>query len=106
MKVQEPIPHWNNFTVSDLRDILKHCVALEKLGIAQDEEMLDSIERDIALREKREIECHAKNESKLSKIKKRTVQNNSRTNGTARRTMGHPKKQPKNKLQEQNIQIA
>ena len=51
MKVQ-PTLHWNNFTVPELKDILKHCVALERLGIAQDEEMICSIERDIAIREK------------------------------------------------------
>jgi hypothetical protein len=53
MKVQEPIPHWNNFTVPELKEILGHCVALERLGIAQDEKMMVSIERDIDLREKR-----------------------------------------------------
>jgi hypothetical protein len=53
MKVQEPIPHWNNFSVPELKDILEHCGALERLGIVQDEEMMTSIERDITLREKK-----------------------------------------------------
>ena len=53
MKIREPLPHWTNFTIPQLRDILEHCVALEKLGIAQDEEMMVSIERDITLREKK-----------------------------------------------------
>ncbi len=69
MKVQEPMPHWNNFTVQELRDIVEHCRALEKLGIAQDEEMLVSIERDITLREK-ELSAprHAPFESKPTRI--------------------------------------
>jgi len=46
-----PISHWTNFTVPELKQILEHCVALERLGIAQDEKMMSSIERDIALRE-------------------------------------------------------
>ncbi len=50
MKVQ-PTLHWNNFTVPELKEILEHCTALERLGIAQDEEMMRSIERDITLRE-------------------------------------------------------
>ena len=52
-KCLEPISHWNNFTVPELKEILEHCVALERLGIAQDEKMMASIERDIALREKK-----------------------------------------------------
>jgi len=53
MKIQEPLPHWNNFTISELKQILEHCVALETLGIAQDEEMMRDIERDLTLREKK-----------------------------------------------------
>ena len=53
MRIQQPIPHWNNFTVPELKQILVHCRALERLGIAQDEEMMISIERDITLREKK-----------------------------------------------------
>ncbi len=53
MRIQQPIPHWNNFTVSELKQILVHCRALERLGIAQDEEMIISIERDITMREKK-----------------------------------------------------
>jgi hypothetical protein len=52
MKIQEQIPHWNNFSVPELKEILEHCMALERLGIAQDNEMMASIQRDIALREK------------------------------------------------------
>ena len=48
----QPNLHWNNFTVPELKQILKHCKALEKLGIAQDEAMMCSIERDITIREK------------------------------------------------------
>ncbi len=52
MRIRESIAHWNNFTVPELKQILVHCRALERLGIAQDEEMIISIERDIAIREK------------------------------------------------------
>jgi hypothetical protein len=52
-KCWDPVPHWNNFTVPELREILEHCIALERLGIAQDEKMMASIERDIALRDKK-----------------------------------------------------
>ena len=53
MKIREPMSHWNNFTVPELKEILGHCNALERLGIAQDEEMTASIERDISLREQK-----------------------------------------------------
>lgn len=53
MNTQKPTPHWNNFTLSELKEILQHCRALERLGIAQDVKMMRSIERDIALREKK-----------------------------------------------------
>jgi hypothetical protein len=52
MKIQ-PTLHWNNFTVPELKEILEHCTALERLGIAQDEEMMCSIQRDIDLREEK-----------------------------------------------------
>ena len=52
-KCWDSIPHWSNFTVPELEEILEHCVALERLGIAQDEKMMASIERDIALRDKK-----------------------------------------------------
>ena len=48
-----PISHWNNFTLPELMEILEHCTALERLGIAQDEKMMASISRDISLREKK-----------------------------------------------------
>jgi hypothetical protein len=51
---RNPITHWNNYTLQDLRQILDHLYALEELGIAQDEELKKSIERDIALRSKKE----------------------------------------------------
>ena len=51
MKIREPLTHWGNFTVPELKKILEHCVALETLGIGQDEEMMHDIERDITLRE-------------------------------------------------------
>ncbi len=74
MKVQEPMPHWNNFTVPELKDILKHCKALERLGIVQDEEMMVSIQRDIILREKKlSTPRYASSESKPTKMKRQTV---------------------------------
>ena len=51
MRIRQPIAHWNNFAIPELKEILFHCRALEKLGIAQDEEMMISIERDVKLRE-------------------------------------------------------
>jgi len=47
------IPHWNNFTLAELKEILMHCRALERLGIAQDEKMMATIEADISLLEKK-----------------------------------------------------
>jgi len=52
MRIQQSLPHWNNFTVPELKQIMVHCRALEKLGIAQDNELMNSIERDITIREK------------------------------------------------------
>ena len=65
MKIQ-PTLHWNNFTIPELREILEHCTALERLGIAQDEEMMCSIERDITIREKKTPSAHY--ELKTAKI--------------------------------------
>ncbi len=76
MIVQEPIPHWNNFTVSELKEILEQCRALERLGIAQDEEMMTSIERDITLREKKISAHNAPFEPKHTKIKQQTEKQN------------------------------
>jgi hypothetical protein len=74
MKVQEPRPHWNNFTVPELKEILEHCKALERLGIAQDEEMMVSIERDITLREtKLSGPRYVPFELKSTKIKQQTI---------------------------------
>jgi hypothetical protein len=50
-KMKEII-YWNNFTVSELKDILRHITALEELGIAQNEETVASIKNDLAIREK------------------------------------------------------
>ena len=52
-KFWELLSHWNNFTLPVLKEIFEHCVALERLGIAQDDKMMASIERDITLREKK-----------------------------------------------------
>jgi hypothetical protein len=48
----ESTARWNNFTLSELKKILSHCAALERIGIAQDQEMMVSIQRDIELIEK------------------------------------------------------
>jgi hypothetical protein len=53
VKIREPLTHWDNFTIIELKEILEHFLALEKLGIAQDEEIMRDIERDITLREGR-----------------------------------------------------
>jgi hypothetical protein len=67
MRIQQPISHWNNFAIPELKEILEHCRALERLGIAQDEEMMGSIERDITLREKNTNQTIF--ETKLTKTK-------------------------------------
>jgi hypothetical protein len=51
-----PLPHWNNFTLPELREILWHIEALERIGIAQNETIAASIKRDIALRDKKHEE--------------------------------------------------
>jgi hypothetical protein len=96
MIIQEPIPHWNNFTVPELKEILEHCRALERLGIAQDEEMMVSIERDITLREKKlSAPRYVPFESKPTKIKQQTVkQIHSKTN---------KRQQPQDYLLAQNV---
>ena len=77
MIVKEPIPHWNNFTVAELKEILEHCRALERIGIAQDEEIIFSIERDITIRERKTINPHyAPFEPKHTKIKQHTEKQN------------------------------
>jgi hypothetical protein len=53
VKIREPLTHWDNFTIPELKEILEHCAALERLGIAQDEEMMRDIERNITLHEDR-----------------------------------------------------
>ena len=53
MAQQHQTVHWNNFTLPELQEILQHCGALERIGIAQDEQMMVSIENDIASREKK-----------------------------------------------------
>ncbi len=69
MKIRKPIPHWNNFTIPELHKILEHCGTLERLGIAQDEEMMRSIERDIRLREKQTVKYPEFKPAKLASNK-------------------------------------
>jgi hypothetical protein len=90
MRIHEPLSHWNNFTLPELKEILEHCVALEKLGIAQDNEMMVSIERDIALRGKEESRHYAHHISKPKK--QQIVQNQSNQ---------RPRQQPQEYLLEQ-----
>jgi hypothetical protein len=100
MKFHEPIPHWNNFTVPELKEILEHCVALERLGIAQDDEMMVSIERDIALRE--EVSGrYIHHISKPSKSKQQIVQDHSKPNKIIRKTTQPTNQQPQDYLLEQ-----
>ena len=75
MKIRKPIPHWNNFSVPELKEILEHCRALERLGIAQDEEMIRSVERDITIREKKTISLHVPLEPKQA-IKQQSAKQN------------------------------
>jgi hypothetical protein len=77
MRIQQPIPHWNNFTVPELKEILIHCRALERLGIAQDEEMMHSIERDVTMRDKINTQPF---EPKLTKIKQTEKRNLAKIN--------------------------
>jgi hypothetical protein len=103
MEIQQPIPHWNNFTVPDLKDILKHCSALEKLGIAQDQEMMLSIQRDIDMREKKSGR-HVRSGSKPKKIEQQAVkQNHEKTNKIIRKTTRYAKQQPQDYLLAQNV---
>jgi hypothetical protein len=81
MKIQQPIPHWNNFSVLELNEILIHCKALDRLGIAQDEEMMGSIERDIKLREKVIRQTF---EPKIAKIKEIEKRKTAKTNRNER----------------------
>ena len=90
MRIHEPLSHWNNFALPELREILEHCVALEKLGIAQDNEMMVSIERDIALRGKEESRRYVHHI--LKPTKQQIVQNQSNQ---------RPKQQPQEYLLEQ-----
>ena len=95
MIIQEPIPHWNNFTIPELAEILEHCRALERLGIAQDEEMMSSIERDIIIRAKKISALYSSFELKHAKIKLQTEkQNHTKTN---------KRQQPRDYLLEQNV---
>jgi hypothetical protein len=71
-----PIPHWNNFTIQELKEILEHCAALDRLGIAQDEKMIASIERDIALREKETIKYQVGYKPKPTKTKRQVSSQN------------------------------
>ena len=104
IKFWEPLSHWNNFTVPELKEILEHCVALERLGIAQNEEMIVSIERDIALREKKISGRYVHYETKPTKIKQQIVQYHSKTNKIMRKTAQHTKQEPQGYLLEQSVQ--
>ncbi len=100
MKIQKPLPHWNNFQVSELTKILEHCKALEKLGIAQDEEMIFSIERDIILRKKQ----YAHSGSRLTKMEHQTIkQNLNKPNKNVGKTAQHSKQKSQDYLLEQTI---
>jgi hypothetical protein len=101
MKLHEPIPHWNNFTVPELKDILGHCVALERLGIAQDNEMMVSIERDIALREKEASGRYTHHISKPAKTKQQTIQNDNKPKRIIRKIATPARQQPQDYLLEQ-----
>lgn len=91
MRIQQPLSHWNNFTVPELKEILVHCKALENLGIAQDKEMMVSIERDITIREKIRNRPY---ESKVSTIE---------TTEKQKRTKATKIKQPQGFLLEQTV---
>lgn len=73
MIVSEPISHWNNFTVPELKKIMEHSRALERLGIAQDEEMMISIKRDIMLREKKTRAVSHHFEQKPAELEQRRI---------------------------------
>jgi hypothetical protein len=95
MKIREPIPHWNNFTVSELKEILEHCQALDRIGISQDEEMMASIKRDITLREKKVILPNTR--SNLERSKSNQQKENQKHLKINKR------EQPKEQFLEQNV---
>jgi len=74
MNNREPLLHWINFTVPQLKEILMHCQALEELGIAQDEKMVASIQKDIALQEKKPSQQHLHFEATPLKPKRQILQ--------------------------------
>jgi len=82
VNVREPILHWNNFTVQELREILDHCMALERLGISQNEEMMTDIERDLVLREKEFGRQEEHGGLKRANMKQHTVQDYDSTQRT------------------------
>ena len=102
MIVQEPIPHWNNFTVPELKDILEHCSALERLGITQDEEMMISIKRDISLRKKKLGELKTTFEPKSTKLEMK-VQDDNKPKKIARKMAPQTNREPPGYLLEQTI---
>ena len=81
MNVRKPISHWNNFTVPELEEIIEHCRALERLGIAQDEEMMCSMERDIKMRPKVNTNSI---ETKIAKVKQMGKQKATKMNKKGR----------------------
>jgi hypothetical protein len=93
MKIQEPITHWNNFTVPQLKQILEHCKALDKLGIAQDEEMTTSIKRDITLRN-RLMTRRVPFEWKITKIKLQADKKSRKSNKIVPKIPRHAKQVP------------
>jgi hypothetical protein len=58
---------WNNFTLPELKEILQHTQALEDLGIAQDQQMMASIENDIALLEEKKRQKSTRNKTARTK---------------------------------------
>lgn len=94
MRIHEPLSHWNNFTILELKEILEHCVALEKLGIAQNNEMMVSIERDLAMRDKEESGRYV---HQISKPTKHQIKPNKIT----RKTTDATRQQPQEYLLEQ-----
>ena len=73
MRIQQPLSHWNNFTVPEIKEILIHCRALERLGIAQDEEMMRSIERDVTMRDKINTQPFEPKLTKINQTEKRKL---------------------------------
>ena len=100
MKIRDPIPHWSNFTIPELKRILKHCAALDKLGIAQDEQMMTSIQRDIDLRQKRMVRHVVNSDSTSVEAKQKFAKRISKSDKITSRYETRP---PKENLLEQIV---